>query len=81
MTKIPIFCPRPDKNAYRRKLKDRSPPPPSPIARLFAVTQECTCELLGQNNIAQRVGRGSTLFPFDKMVAWREIKKYMEMPQ
>ena len=27
ITKIPIFCTRPDKNAYRRKLKDRFPPP------------------------------------------------------
>ena len=48
---------------------------------LFAVTQECTRELLGQNNIAQGVGRGATLFRLDKMVAWREIEKYMEMSQ
>ena len=27
ITKIPIFFTHPDKNAYRRKLKDRFPPP------------------------------------------------------
>ena len=59
----------------------KRPFPRSPIAMLFAVTQECTRELLGQNNIAQGVGRGATLFRLDKMVAWREIEKYMEMSQ
>ena len=48
---------------------------------LFAVTQECTRELLGQNNIAQEVGRGATLFRFDNMAAWRATEKYMEMSQ
>ena len=67
--------PPPNKNSWVR------PFPPSAIAMLFTVTQECTRELKGQNNIAQEVGRGATLFSFDKMVAWREIEKYMEMSQ
>ena len=46
---------------------------------LFAVTQEITREQLGQNNIAQGVGRGATLFYSYKMVAWREIEIYTEI--
>ena len=36
ITRIPIFCTHPDKNAYCRKLRLF---PPSPTAMLFAVTQ------------------------------------------
>ena len=52
---------------------------PSPIAMLFAVTQEMHVKLLSQNNIAPGVGRWANLFLLDTMVAWREIENCIEM--
>ena len=78
--KIPIFCTRPDQKAYRRKMKNRSPPPPFPIPILFVVTPEMHTWAFRPNNFEQGLlGWGGTLFPLEMIVVWREITKHMEM--
>ena len=76
---IPILCTHPDKNAYRRKLKDRFPPPLSQCC--LRQHKKYTLELLSRNNIALGVGRGANLFLLDTMVPWREIENCIEMSQ
>ena len=48
-----FFCIRPVQKAYRRKMKNRLPPPPFPIPILFVVTPEMHTWAFRPNNFEQ----------------------------
>ena len=70
------FCHSPWQKCLLSRLKTLFSP--SPIAMLFAVTQEMHAWAVKPQQHCTRGGRGASLFLMDTMVAWRDIENWIE---